>query len=82
MERKDIRWKQRYENYKDAVTFLKESSAKKDFSKLEKAGIIQSFEFTFELPWKTMKDYLNEKRLNVYTKGCDKAGVSMGVDYE
>lgn len=69
MEKKDIRWKQRYGNYKDALSFLRESAAKKHFSELEKAGIIQTFEFTFELAWKTIKDYLNEKGVNaIYPK--------------
>lgn len=65
MENHDIRWKQRYNNFKDALIFLKESTAKERLSELEKAGVIQSFEFTFELAWKTMKDYLNEKGVNV-----------------
>lgn len=69
MENQDIRWKQRYNNFKDALIFLKESAAKEQLSELEKAGVIQSFEFTFELAWKTMKDYLNEKGINaIYPK--------------
>jgi hypothetical protein len=43
MENQDIRWKQRFSNYKDALIFLKESVAKEDHSELEKAGVIQSF---------------------------------------
>lgn len=65
MKNKDIRWKQRYNNFKDALSFLNEAVNKKQLSELEKAGVVQSFEFTFELAWKTMKDYLNEKGVNV-----------------
>ncbi len=60
----EIRWKQRYSNLDNALTFLEESIKQGSHSQLEKAGIIQSFEFTFELAWKTMKDFLNEKGLN------------------
>lgn len=34
-------------------------------SDLEKSGIIQIFEYTFELAWKTMKDYLKEMEVEV-----------------
>lgn len=62
---KDVRWKQRFENFKKAQTFLKESLEKESLSKLEQAGIVQAFEFTFELAWKTLKDYLNYKGVEV-----------------
>lgn len=68
-EKKDIRWKQRFDNYRRALTFLTESLEKKNLSDLEKAGIVQSFEFSFELAWKTMKDYLNEKGVEALYPG-------------
>lgn len=61
MENKDIRWKQRFQNFEKAITHLKEAVAKKDLSDLEKAGVIQIYEFTFELGWKTVKDFLEDK---------------------
>ena len=60
----DIRWKQRFQNYKKAlVTITKavELAATRELSDLEKQGLIQGFEFTFELAWNVMKDYLEEQ---------------------
>jgi len=60
----DIRWKQRFQNYKKALVTLKnavELAAERELSDLEKQGMIQGFEFTFELAWNVMKDYLEEQ---------------------
>ena len=60
----DIRWKQRFQNYCNALENFSEAielSFKRDLSKLEKQGLIQSFEFTQELSWKVLKDYLEYK---------------------
>jgi nucleotidyltransferase substrate binding protein (TIGR01987 family) len=58
-ENPDIRWKQRFENYEKALHLLREALANLDkLSNLEKEGAIQRFEFTVELGWKTLKDYL------------------------
>ncbi len=59
-EKKDIRWKQRFQNFEmafgqfqDAVLQYQETD-----SRLIQEGIIQRFEFTHELAWKVMKDFL------------------------
>ena len=54
----DIRWKQRFQNFEKAFLFLKKATEYKTLDPLQAAGVIQSFEFTFELSWKTLKDYL------------------------
>ena len=58
--KKDIRWKQRFDNFERAFTLLKEAFEKdiSEMSDLEKEGVVQRFEYTFELAWKTLKDYL------------------------
>lgn len=56
---KSIRWKQRYENFHGAFIQLNEAVCSFDkLSELEKEGFVQRFEYTFELAWKTMKDFL------------------------
>ncbi|MCK5564298.1 MAG: nucleotidyltransferase substrate binding protein [Planctomycetes bacterium] len=60
MNMKQLRWQQRYENFQKAFNLLS-GAMENDLSQLsdlEKEGISQRFEFTFELAWKTMKDYM------------------------
>ena len=56
--KQDIRWKQRLSNFQKAI-FLLEEIPDLDLERLsflEKEGVIQRFEFTLELAWKTLKD--------------------------
>jgi hypothetical protein len=59
---KDIRWKQRLENYKKAFSQL-DGAVRRDrecgLNELEKQGLVQAFEYSFELAWNVMKDYLD-----------------------
>ena len=57
----DIRWKLRFANFKKATLQLKEFIEKEELNKFEVQGLIQCFEYTFELAWKTLKDYLEEE---------------------
>ncbi|MFW5831740.1 MAG: nucleotidyltransferase substrate binding protein [Prolixibacteraceae bacterium] len=53
----DIRWIQRFSNYKKAYEQLAEFIEKGDLNKFEEQGLIKSFEYTYELAWNVMKDY-------------------------
>jgi nucleotidyltransferase substrate binding protein (TIGR01987 family) len=60
----DIRWKQRFNNYLQAFQTLVEAvelAQARELSKLEQQGLIQVFEFTHELAWNVLKDYLEEQ---------------------
>ncbi|KHK03915.1 nucleotidyltransferase substrate binding protein [Desulfovibrio sp. TomC] len=57
----DIRWKQRFNNYLKALQTLTDAvklAEERELSTLEAQGVIQSFEFTHELAWNVLKDYL------------------------
>jgi hypothetical protein len=54
MANADIRWIQRFDNYKKALTQLDAAvalSKSRSLSDLEQQGLIKGFEFTFELAW-------------------------------
>jgi nucleotidyltransferase substrate binding protein (TIGR01987 family) len=57
----DVRWRQRFQNFNRAFTQLTNAAAlagQRKLSELEQQGLIQAFEFTHELAWKTLKDFL------------------------
>lgn len=60
----DIRWKQRFNNYRSALQTVRNAvalSEQRALSELEQQGLIQGFEFTHELAWNVLKDYLEEQ---------------------
>lgn len=60
----DIRWQQRLDNFLRAFARLAkavELATHRELTDLEEQGLIQSFEYTHELAWKTLKDYLTSK---------------------
>ena len=60
----DIRWHQRFSNYEKALTQLQDAvalSEQRELSPLEKQGLIQAFEYTHELAWKVLKDFLQSR---------------------
>ncbi len=60
-ELKDIRWKQRFENFTKSYLLLDKYAKLEITSELERGGIIHFFEMTFELSWKVLKDYLESE---------------------
>ena len=54
----ETRWKQRLATFGQALAQLDEACAQDCYSNLEHAGLVQTFEFTFELSWKVLKDLL------------------------
>lgn len=61
MSEQDIRWIQRFNHFAKALTQLREAvelAQQRPLSKLEEQGMIQAFEYTYELAWNTLKDYL------------------------
>jgi len=55
------RWLYRFDNLTRALILLREAvqlQAEQELSDLEQEGLVQRFEYCWELAWKTMKDYL------------------------
>lgn len=63
----DIRWKQRFQNFDRAYKLLHQALERGPgvLNALEKEGVIQRFEYSFELAWKTLKDFLEEGGLDI-----------------
>jgi nucleotidyltransferase substrate binding protein (TIGR01987 family) len=84
MSAQDIRWIQRFNHFTKALSQLREAvvlAKQRPLSKLEEQGLIQAFEFTHELAWNTLKDFLEERGVqNLYgskdtTREAFKAGL-------
>lgn len=61
MAASDVRWLQRLENYGRALATLQralQTARERALSELEEQGLIQVFEFTHELSWLLLKDFL------------------------
>ncbi len=74
------RWLQRFSQYEKAMSQLRSAIQKKDLNDLEIAGLIQYFEFSFELAWKSMKDFLYENGVtSIYPREIIKESFNFGI---
>jgi nucleotidyltransferase substrate binding protein (TIGR01987 family) len=67
MSTHDVRWIQRYKHFAQAFAQLEkavELSKQRPLSELEEQGVIQSFEYTHELAWNVLKDFLENQGLH------------------
>ncbi len=61
MESKDIRWKQRFQNFERSLQYLEQALNIQQPDIIQEAGLIHFFEMSFELAWNVVKDYLEEQ---------------------
>lgn len=61
MIKKDVRWRQRFQNFKNAFSQFEEAVRRENLDRLAQEGLIQRFEYTFELAWKCLQDILQER---------------------
>lgn len=60
----EIRWKQRFQNFENAYNTLCRTLSRYEDApddEIVQMAMVQAFEFTFELAWNTMKDYLENE---------------------
>jgi nucleotidyltransferase substrate binding protein (TIGR01987 family) len=80
----DIRWKQRFNNFLKAFQTLSRAVAlaeQRELSELEEQGLIQGFEFTHELAWNLLKDYLEDKGIVglIGSKDASRSAFKLGL---
>ena len=80
----DIRWHQRLQSFRKAFSRLTDAvklAGERDLSQLEKQGLIQAFEFTHELAWNVLKDYLEAQGIQdvVGSRGATREAFKNGL---
>jgi nucleotidyltransferase substrate binding protein (TIGR01987 family) len=80
----DIRWHQRLQSFLKAFVRLSEGArlaGERELSPLEKQGLIQAFEFTHELAWNVLKDYLETQGVQgvVGSRGATREAFKNGL---
>ena len=53
----EFRWMQRLQNFQSALSQLREFMNLKSLNKFEQQGLIQCFEYNYELAWNVIKDF-------------------------
>ena len=81
MAKNDIRWQHRFETLEQAFMRLKEAVLLPELNELERNGMIQRFEFTLEVAWKTLKDFLQYKEFNFKPSPKDTIRLAQQSDY-
>ena len=76
---KEIRWKYRFDNFAKSFKVLKRSLEIENPSEVERGGVIQFYEMSFELAWKMIKDYLQEEGFEVKSP---RAAIKQGIQME
>ena len=69
MNSQNTRWIQRADSFRRAFSRLKQGvdlARQRELSDLEAQGLIQGFEYTHELAWNTLKDFLQTQDLKLY----------------
>lgn len=77
----DIRWKQRFSNFNKALTQLQKFIDKGELSELEAQGLVKAFEYTYELAWNTIKDFLEfSGQFDIYgSRDAIRKGFQLGL---
>ncbi len=84
MTAQDTRWIQRFNHFRRAFAQLRDAAdlaRQRPLSNLERQGLIQAFEYTHELAWNTLKDFLTDRGIsNLYgSKDATRAAFKAGL---
>ena len=79
----DLRWHQRLASYQRAQAQLQAAvdlRQSRPLSELEQQGLIQAFEYTHELAWKVMKDYLRSLGMDALLASRDSTRAAFAAE--
>ena len=62
---RELRWQQRFETFGKALAQLTKACDREQYSELELAGLVKTFELAFELCWRVLMDMLSFEGFNV-----------------